>query len=179
MEATQVIARVREAFPDAVAGHDAQARDPTLQVAPGAVPAVLRFLRDDADLRFDFLMALTGVDLLGLTDPPVFRVLYHLFSYAHRHTIVVRADVPRDDPVIPSVASLYPTALWHEREALDLLGIRFEGHPDPRRLLLPEEWEGHPLRKDWVEGETALGYATRRSTLMDLLRGAAGPAKGE
>ncbi len=178
MEAAQVMARVREAFPDAVAGADAQARDPTVQVAPGAVLEVLRFLRDDADLRLDFLMAVTGVDLLGIADPPVLRVLYHLFSYAHRHTLVVRADVPRDQPVIPSVASLYPTATWHERETYDLLGVRFEGHPDLRRLLLPDEWKGHPLRKDWVEDETALGYSTRRTTLMDLLRGAAGPAKG-
>lgn len=179
MEAAQVIARVREAFPDAVVGSDVEARDPCIQVAPGAVPEVLKALRDGADLRFDFLMAVTAVDLLGLADPAVFRVLYHLYSYTHRHTLVVRADVPRDQPVLPSVASLYPTAIWQEREALDLLGIRFEGHPDPRRLLLPEEWEGHPLRKDWVEGETALGYSTRRSTLMDLIRGASGAAKGD
>ncbi len=179
MEAAQVVARVREAYPDAVAAADAGARDPYVQVVPGAVPDVLKFLRDDADLRFDFLMAVTGVDLLGLVDPPVIRVLYHLFSYAHRHTLVVRADVPRDQPVIPSVASLYPTATWHERETYDLIGVRFEGHPDLRRILLPDEWEGHPLRKDFVEGETALGYSTRRETLMDLLRAAARPAKGE
>lgn len=179
MEAAGILARVREAFPDAVVADDAQARDPTVQVAPRAVPEVLAFLRDDADLRFDFLMAVTGVDLLGVADPPVLRVVYHLFSYAHRHTLVVRADVPRDQPQVPSVSTLYPTATWHEREAFDLLGIRFEGHPDLRRILLPEEWQGHPLRKDWVEGETALGYSTRRSTLMDLLRGASGPAKGE
>ncbi len=179
MEVAAVLARVREAFPDAAVDADAEARDPYVQVVPRAVPEVLKFLRDGADLRYDFLMAVTGVDLLGLADPPVFRVLYHLYSYTHRHTLVVRADVPRDQPVLPSVASLYPTATWHEREAWDLLGIRFEGHPDPRRILLPEEWQGHPLRKDWVEGETALGYSTRRTTLMDLLRGAAGPAKGE
>lgn len=168
MEAAGIIGRVREAF--AVVDFNAQTLDPFVQVAPGAVPEVLKFLRDSPDLRFDFLMAVTGVDLLGLAEPPVIRVLYHLFSYVHWHTLVVRADVPRDAPVLPSVASLYPTATWHEREALDLLGIRFEGHPDPRRILLPDEWEGHPLLKDYVERETALGYCTRRETLMDLLR---------
>lgn len=179
MQAADIIARVRAAFPDAVTGDEAQARDPFVQVAPAAIVDVLTSLRDDPDLRFDFLMAVTGVDLLGFADPPVFRVLYHLFSYPHRHTLVVRADLPRDDPRIPSVSPVYPTAAWHERETNDLLGVRFEGHPDPRRILLPEEWEGHPLRKDWVEGETALGYGTRRETLMELLRGAAGPAKGD
>lgn len=179
MQAADMIARVREAFPTAVAGDDAAARDPYVQVAPASVAEVLKFLRDDPALRFDFLMAVTGVDLLGMSEPPVFRVLYHLFSYPHRHILVVRADVARDDPRIPSVAAVYPTAIWHEREAADLLGIRFDGHPDPRRILLPDEWEGHPLRKDFREGEAALGYPTRRETLLDLLRDAAGPAKGE
>lgn len=176
MTAEDIIARVQEAFPAAVTHQDATARDPYIQIEPTAAREVLRFLLEDAALRFDFLMALTGVDLLGFSDPPRIRVLYHLFSYHHRHTLVVRADVPREDPRLPSVASLYPTANWHEREAFDLLGIHFEGHPDPRRILLPEEWEGHPLRKDYREAEVALGYPTRRETLMDLIRGA---AKGE
>lgn len=174
----EVLAKVKERFGDAIVGEGLEALDPYITVAPLALPEVLEALRDDPDLSFDFLMAITGIDMSGLSDQPVIRVLYHLFSYRHRHTIVVRTEVPRDQAVLPSVTAIYPTAEWHEREVFDLLGVRFLGHPDLRRILLPEEWVGHPLRKDYEEGETALGFPTRRETLLDRIRKAGAAEKG-
>ena len=169
--------KVRTRFPDVSVIEGSL--DLTIQADAAIVLDLLAFLRDDPALSFDFLMCVTAMDLLGLKDPPVLRVVYHLFSYRHRHTIVVRVDVPRDAPVVPSVAALFPTAIWQEREAFDLVGVRFDGHPDLRRILLPDEWDGHPLRKDWKEAETALGYSTRREGLLDLIRRSSGGGAGE
>lgn len=170
MDGTAIVGAIRGRFPDAVVADGASARDPWVQVAPVAAGDVLRFLRDDPALAFDHLMCVTGMDLSGLQEKPDLRCVWHLSSYVHRHQIAVRADVPRDAPVLPSAVTVWPAALWLERETYDLVGIRFEGHPDLRRLLLPEEWVGHPLRKDWKEGEVALGFRTARPSLLEELR---------
>jgi len=107
-----------------------------------------QFLRDDTDMDFDYLRCLSGVDYgenLG--------AVYHLFSFKHRHEIVIKAEVQRDGGKIPSVADLWRTADWHEREIYDLYGITFTNHPNLKRILLPDDWEGHPLRKDYVTPE--------------------------
>ena len=97
------------------------------------------------ELQFDYLMCLSGID----NGKNILGVVYHLSSMQHRHKITVKVEVPADKPDVPSVSSIWPTANWHEREAYDLIGIKFIGHPDLRRMLLPEDWEGHPLRKDY------------------------------
>jgi len=171
MEAALIVERLKGAFPEAVVAEGIDAIDPWMQVNPASVADVAALLKEDSDLSFDFLMAVTGIDLKGLEeDNDDLRVEYHFYSYGQGHTIVVRADVQRDHPVLPSLADVYPTANWNEREAWDLLGIRFEGHPDLRRILLPEEWEGHPLRKDWEEGDKALGFDTKRQDLLGMIR---------
>ena len=131
----------------AVAGfqvkYHATTPDPHIEVPRKSLTDIARRLRDDPDLAFDSLLCLSGLDW-----PEYLEVVYHLFSFKHRHKITLKVRCPKDDPVVPTVSSICGTAEWHEREAYDLIGIRFEGHPDPRRILLPEDWEGHPLRKD-------------------------------
>jgi NADH-quinone oxidoreductase subunit C len=111
---------------------------------------VLRGLRDDAATRFDRLTDLTAVDYLGRS--PRFEVVYQLHSLAHRHRLRVKTGVPEDDATVPTVSGLWTAALWAEREVFDLFGIRFDGHPDLRRILLYPEFVGHPLRKDYELG---------------------------
>jgi NADH-quinone oxidoreductase subunit C len=118
--------------------------DPTIKVSPNHILEVAKFLRDDDDMQFDFLSCLSGVDLKGKLA-----VVYQLFSMVKRHKITIRVEVPTENPSVPSVESIWRTANWHEREAYDLFGITFAGHPDLRRILLPYDWEGHPLRKDY------------------------------
>ena len=109
------------------------------------------FLRGDPELQFTFLADLTGVDRFPIE--PRFELNYHLLSLARRERVRLKVRVSGDDPVVESVTAVWPTANWHEREVFDLFGVRFEGHPDLRRILMPEDWEGHPLRKDYpVEG---------------------------
>jgi NADH-quinone oxidoreductase subunit C len=132
-------------------------------IAPGSLVEVARFCKTDPDLRFDCLTNLSGVDY---PKREVIQVVYHLWSYPHRHLFTLKADAPRDNPVLPSLASVWAHAEWQEREVFDLLGVRFEGHPDLRRILMPEDWPGHPLRKDFVEPEEYHGISTSRESLL-------------
>ena len=142
---------------------DLEAKDPFIRVEPAAILAVCQFLRDEPDLQFDALSNETGVDYKA---KGVIEVVYHLYSYPHRHAIVLKVDAPRDNPVVPSIETVWKAANWLEREIYDLLGVTFEGHSDLRRLLMPEDWIGYPLRKDFVEPEEYHGISTRRESLL-------------
>jgi len=113
-------------------------------VSPEALIGVARFLRDDPAMRFDSLMCLSGVDYKDR-----FAVAYHLYSMALKHQIGLKVFLPRDNPSVASVDAVWPAANFMERETYDLYGIVFTGSKDLRRILLPEDWEGHPLRKDY------------------------------
>jgi NADH-quinone oxidoreductase subunit C len=117
---------------------------PQVLVTPALIRDVARFCRDDDVLAFDSLMCLSALDRGDSLS-----VVYHLHSTAHRHKLALRVDVSRIEPVVPTVEDVWATAQWHEREAYDLMGIRFDGHSDLRRILLPDDWQGHPLRKDY------------------------------
>ena len=126
--------------------------DATAVVTREALPAVLRTCRDESELGFDMLMDLTAVDYSkfpGREDGPRFEVVYHLYSLPHNHRVRLKVAVDEDDAVVPSAIPLWPIANWFEREVWDMFGVRFAGHPDLRRLLLYEEFVGHPLRKDY------------------------------
>jgi NADH-quinone oxidoreductase subunit C len=123
--------------------------DDTVEVAPAELHALLDFLRDDPALRFDFLTDLTAVDGQGLGWEPRFKVVYHLYSTTRNHRLRVRVPVGGEQPTVPSAVRFWPVADWLEREVWDMFGIHFEGHPDLTRILLYEEFEGHPLRKDY------------------------------
>ncbi len=123
--------------------------DPFIVVVPGRVHEVGRFLRDDEKMAFDSLMCLSGVDNANGT----LGVVYHLHSMKWNHKITLKVEVPADNPHCQSVEQVWKTANWHEREAFDLIGVIFDGHPDLRRILLPDDWEGHPLRKDYTVPE--------------------------
>ncbi|MGB9336666.1 MAG: NADH-quinone oxidoreductase subunit C [Candidatus Acidiferrales bacterium] len=109
------------------------------------------FLNSDPGLRFTFLSDITAVDKFPIE--PRFELNYHLLSLERRARLRLKVRVSGQDPVVPSVVPVWPAANWHEREAFDLMGVRFEGHPDLTRILMPDDWEGYPLRKDYpVEG---------------------------
>ncbi len=119
------------------------------RVAPAAWRAVAEFLRDDPATRLDMFVDLTCVD--RTPRDPRFDVVLHLRSTEKKHRVRLYAGVPAQTPVIATVVPVWPGANWFEREAFDMYGVRFEGHPDLRRILLPDEWVGHPLRKDYED----------------------------
>jgi NADH-quinone oxidoreductase subunit C len=141
--------RLLDVFGDAVLATHADHGDATALVRSERVIDVLRFLRDDGECRFDMLADLTAVDHLGQGRKPRFEVVYHLYSFPRNQRVRVKAGVSEGACEIASAVSLWPAADWLEREVWDMYGIRFAGHPDLRRLLLYEEFQGHPLRKDY------------------------------
>ena len=136
-----------ERLPTAVRATHAQHGDATASVAPEQIVDVLRLLRDAPELAFEMLTDLTCVDYHG--EEPRFEVVYHLYSVAKNHRVRIKARVAEAAPELPSAVPLYPSANWMEREVYDLYGVRFRGHPDLRRILLYDGFEGHPLRKDY------------------------------
>jgi NADH-quinone oxidoreductase subunit C len=164
MSPEEIANLLKSRFGDNITGQNLEAIDPWIAVAPEAVHEVCLFLRDEPRLGFDFLHCISAVDYCE-PDPkkakkaefePHLELLYHLSSLAHGHKIVLKVFLPRwkDDvpgrlPEVSSVADIWPTANWHEREVYDLSGIWFLGHPNLRRILCPEDWVGHPLRKDY------------------------------
>lgn len=152
MDGSAILERLRDRFGTRIVEtHDFRG-DHTAVVDRAAVIDVLRACRDEAELAFDVLMDLTAVDYSrypGREDGPRFEVVYHLYSLARNHRVRIKVRVEEDDAVVPTAARLWPIANWFEREVWDMFGVRFEGHPDLRRLLMYEEFVGHPLRKDY------------------------------
>lgn len=145
--AQRVLDRLKETFGAAILSTRAPSGDETAVVAPHDWLRVATFLHDDPACEFDLFVDETAVDYPK--DELRFAVQLRLCSVRHRHRICLETRVPEDDPTVPSVTGLWKGALWFEREAWDLMGIKFAGHPDLRRILLYEEFEGHPLRKDY------------------------------
>jgi NADH-quinone oxidoreductase subunit C len=122
-------------------------KHPRVHVPAAEWRRVAEFLRNDGRLSMDWLACLGGIDYAA---DGLMAVVYDLTSFDLHHRIAVKVFCDRGDPHVPTVTDLWPAADWHEREAFDLLGIRFDGHPDLSRILLAEDWDGHPLRKDYV-----------------------------
>jgi NADH-quinone oxidoreductase subunit C len=161
--------RLRERFPDLDLRRQegAAMRDHTVFVPAGSIVEVCTFLRDDPELDFALLASVTGVDYLP--REPRFEVVYHLLSVSKNGRFVLKVALPGEDPRLPTVVGVWPTANWHEREAYDFYGIVFDGHPDLTRILLPEAWEGWPLRKDSPLGyqEVSFTHNTPNRTVPD------------
>ena len=122
-----------------------------------ALPMLVKHLRDDAHLRFEFCSSVSGVHYPADQGRELHAV-YHLQSMTHNRRIRLEVSVPDADPHIPSIVRTYPTADWHERETYDMFGIVFDGHPALTRILMPDDWPGHPQRKDYPLGGIAVEY---------------------
>jgi NADH-quinone oxidoreductase subunit C len=123
--------------------------DDTASIQPAAIVPVATFLKVDPELDYNYLMDLTAVDCLRLGKPYRFEVVYHFFSLAKKHRLRVKLPVEARNPEVNSISSLWAGANWYEREVWDMFGIKFRGHPNLKRILMYEEFEGHPLRKDY------------------------------
>ena len=164
MSGEKFLADLQQRFGDRITGSQLDAVDPWIEVSADGLLDVCRFLRDDPQWSLEMLNCITAIDYYEpdakkakkVDWEPHLQVVYHLSSISKKHTLVLKVKLPRwkDDqegqlPELPSVSSIWSTANWHEREAYDLMGVWFRGHPDLRRILCPEDWIGHPLRKDY------------------------------
>lgn len=153
MQASDIQQKIESEFPGKLVSSELAATDPFLVIDKDSIVAIGNFLRDDPELAFDTLHCLSAVDYLkdpkAEADEGRIEIVYHLTSLKHKHWIVLKVVLPRDNPRMSTAEGVWKAANWHEREAYDLFGVRFEGHSDFRRILLPEDWPGHPMLKDW------------------------------
>ncbi len=144
MTRNEILKALQGKFPERVFEADPE-NEHGILLSAGDIPEIAAFLKSGPSLDFDYLFFLTAVD-----RPPVIEVIYSLYSMKNRHHVFLKTSLNRDDPALDSVTSSWPAADWHEREVYDLFGVRFNGHPDLRRILLPDDWEGHPMRRDFT-----------------------------
>ena len=165
MDAASIHQRLAGKFGDRITAFQAEALNPWVTVAPDAIAEVAAFAKADPELAFDNLMCHAVVDY-PKENPPRMEVVYHLYSYRHGHTFVLKVMVPREGATVPTVENTWAVANWHEREAFDLFGVVFTGHSDLRRILLPDDWVGHPLRKDWQDPDFYNGMHVKPTQQM-------------
>lgn len=142
----QAVSILRESLGREILAVESFRGDTIVTVERTSIVAACRTLRDHKDLHFNLLVALTAVDYWPAE--PRFAVVYQLYSIARNASLRLRVNVPGESPQVPTVEEVYPNANWHEREVYDMFGILFTGHSDLRRILMPHDWVGHPLRKD-------------------------------
>jgi NADH-quinone oxidoreductase subunit C len=144
MNGTEIATLLKEKFGESILESKGEGLLPASVVAPSAILEAAKFMRNDDRLRMDHLELLGGVDYKDRIE-----VVYILYSMHHAHRFTLKCKLPRENPKIRTVESVWAVANWHEREAYDMFGIVFEGHSDLRRILCPDDWEGYPLRKDY------------------------------
>jgi NADH-quinone oxidoreductase subunit C len=147
MSPQQIAAAIEARFPGRLTASLPGDRHPRVHLDAADWRPIAEFLISDPALQLDWLANLSGVDYAA---DNLLCAVYDLWSFSHRHSFAIKVFTGRNAPAIPSVADLWPAADWHEREAFDLFGIDFPGHPDLRRILCADDWEGYPLRKDYV-----------------------------
>ncbi len=148
MDETKITEKIEAKFPDLILETHTFRGDATVSIKKNCGLEFFEFLRDDPDFAFDFLMDITAVDYLGRKTER-FEVVYHFFSIKYKHRVRIKIPVGEEDCQVQSVTSMWKTADWYEREIWDMYGIKFEGHGNLKRILLYEEFQGHPLRKDY------------------------------
>ena len=144
-----ILERIKEKFLDDVYQISEFRGDLIAVIHKNIVCDVMKFLKTDPALDFNILMDLTAVDYWGQHRSPRFDVVYNLYSLAKGHRVFIKAGIDEKDPEIDSISGIWPSADWFEREVWDMFGIKFKGHPNLRRILMYEEFSGHPLRKDY------------------------------
>lgn len=168
MTTNDVHERLKARFGDDVGPLSEAKIDPFCVVKRERLVEICRYLKNEPGLDLDFLEDETAVDW---PKREIIEVVYHLLSYKHRHSIVLKVETPRSAPSVPTVEGVWKTANWFEREIFDLFGVDFPGHPDLRRIMLPDDWVGHPLRKDYEEAGGWHGVSNvRENPLVELKR---------
>jgi NADH-quinone oxidoreductase subunit C len=154
MQENEIFEKLKAEFGDAVIEQViAPPSETFIKISADKVFDICVYLRDHSQMLFDYLSCLSGMD-----EKENLGVVYHLYSIPFGHRITLKCSVPKDNPIVPTVERVWRTADWHERECWDLIGVKFEGHLNLIRILCGYDWEGHPLRKDYVQPEEYHGF---------------------
>lgn len=166
MDTNQIIELIKTTFGEAAVLEVVEASNPTVvEVEVGHSLGIFDFLHKDERLYFDMLSCITGID--NGPEAGTMEVIYNLYSIPFEQSLAIKLKVPREKPEVPSLVSIWRAADWMERETYDLYGITFINHPDLRRILLPADWEGHPLRKDYKHQDKYRGITVSHEDLLN------------
>jgi NADH-quinone oxidoreductase subunit C len=161
--ALEPLTSLQEKFPEAIVFTKTFREEVTIAIQPHALVDVMNYLRNTPGLVYNFLSDISSVDYYPHTPsaerPERFGVSYHIYSMLYNRRLRIKVFAAEDEPVIPTIISVHPGANWLEREIHDVMGITFEGHPDQRRLLLPDDWNGHPARRDVPVGKEMVQFS--------------------
>jgi NADH-quinone oxidoreductase subunit C len=170
MTSDEIVEKVKASLADAIQDTALPQGDAVIFVTPECLQKVAAFLKDDPSLKFDYLSDVSGVDYLNEEREPRFEAVYLLYSIDHQHSIRVRVGIDEDNPSVPTVSELWKGALYPEQELFDMFGIHIEGHPKNERLIMPKEWTGHPLRKDYPLTTETVTFSHNRDFKSDLVK---------
>ena len=170
MTSEEIVEKVKASLTDAIQGTALPQGDAVIFVAPDCLQKVAAFLKDDPSLKFDYLSDVSGVDYLNEEREPRFEAVYLLYSIDHQHSIRIRVGIDEDNPSVPTVSELWNGALYPEQELFDMFGIHIEGHPKNERLIMPKEWTGHPLRKDYPLTTETVAFSHNRDFKSELVK---------
>ncbi|KAB8143790.1 NADH-quinone oxidoreductase subunit C [Chloroflexia bacterium SDU3-3] len=165
MDNTTVITRLQQAPEGSVLETREFRGELQVRIRPESLIPLVQFLRGDAELSYNFLENVNGVDYLG--REPRFEVVYHLLSHTNRHRICLKAGLPESNPHIATITSEWATATYMEREVYDMFGVVFDGHPSLDRILMPEDWNGHPQRKDVPLGYEEVAFTINEQQIYE------------
>ncbi|MZG29766.1 MAG: NADH-quinone oxidoreductase subunit C [Nitrospinae bacterium] len=170
MTSEEIVEKVKASLPEAIQDTALPQGDAVIFVAPEKLQEVAGFLKDDPSLKFDYLTDVCGVDYLNEEREPRFEAVYLLYSIDHQHSIRVRVGIEEENPSVPTVSEIWKGALYPEQELFDMFGIHIEGHPKNERLIMPKEWSGYPLRKDYPLTTETVAFSHNRDFKSDLVK---------
>jgi NADH-quinone oxidoreductase subunit C len=170
MTSEEIVEKVKAGLADAILDTALPQGDAVIFVAPDCLQKVMAFLKDDPSLKFDYLSDVRGVDYLNEERDPRFEAVYQLYSIDHLHSIRVRVGIDEENPSVPTVSKLWKGALYPEQELFDMFGIHVEGHPKNERLIMPKEWTGYPLRKDYPLTTETVTFSHNRDFKSELVK---------
>ena len=170
MTSEEIVETLKANYGEDIQSAEVNLGDPVLFVGPDAIHKVADYLKNDSDLNFDYLSHITGAAYLNEDREPRFEVVYELHSIDKNHSIRIRVGLEEEDPTVPTVSDLWKGALYPERELFDMFGFNITGHPNLSRLIMPEEWEGNPLRKDYPLTIEDVTFSHNRELKQDLVK---------
>lgn len=170
MTSEEIIEKVKSSLGEDIQEAGVMLGDAVIHVAPEALPRAAKFLREDSDLCFDYLSQITGVDYLEQEREPRFEAVYELHSIDKNHSIRIRVGLPEDEPSVPTVSDIWKGALFPEMELFDMFGFDVPGHPNLKRLIMPDDWEGHPLRKDFPLMTEEVAFSHNKDFKSELVK---------
>jgi NADH-quinone oxidoreductase subunit C len=170
MTSEELIEKIQSSLEGDIQSAEVHLGDAVIFVSPENLHQVAQTLKEDVDLRMEYLSDIRGVDYLDQDREPRFEAVYELHSFEHNHSVRVRVGLEEESPSVPTVSDLWKGALYPERELFDMLGFDVPGHPDLKRLIMPEEWEGHPLRRDYPLTTEDVAFSHNRDYKSELVK---------